>query len=384
VARLAKVFPTSKVSGEVVLIFLTVGTWRKGFDRLVKAVDELVGGGVIIDEVIAQIGYGSYKPNYLKTIDFCSPDEFEHLISRAKVLISHAGVGTMALAIKRRKPVIVVPRKVSLGEVDNDHQFTTARHLEAEGKILVAYEVSELPAKLEQAKTFVPIGTQDSHQILHVVQEFIDSVVEKKHTSRMASNKDLITRIWPYQILRRDDNDIKADLDNIIQHFATKGQFFDTIVFIPNVGRYLGRLFREMFNDSFEVNFVTVRRASSRSNTNFLKELVFRQKWLSNIMRHVEVLWRLIKYILRLSQKMVTETLVDFDVKNKEVLVIDDDVATGSTLEIVKTALLRQGASSVTTASISNHLLPNKIKIDYSVYKYKLLRTKNSRDYYAI
>jgi UDP-N-acetylglucosamine transferase subunit ALG13 len=65
VARTAKVFSTSRIFGKIALIFLTVGTWYKGFDRLVKAVDELVGSVIIDDQVIAQIGYGSYKPRYL-------------------------------------------------------------------------------------------------------------------------------------------------------------------------------------------------------------------------------------------------------------------------------------------------------------------------------
>jgi hypoxanthine-guanine phosphoribosyltransferase len=80
---------------------------------------------------------------------------------------------------------------------------------------------------------------------------------------------------------------------------------------------------------------------------------------------------------------MVEATTMEFSVKDKKVLVIDDDVATGTTLSLVKSTLLEHGASSVTTASISNHFLPDEIKVDYSVYKYKLLRTKNSRDYYA-
>ena len=126
------------------MIFLTVGTWRSGYDRLVKAVDELVTGGVITEKVVVQSGYSSYEPKHMQAIDFCSPDEFTEMISKAKVVISHAGMGTIIEAVKQNKPLIVVPRKPRLGEVDNGHQFITARQLEKEGKILVAYEVSEL------------------------------------------------------------------------------------------------------------------------------------------------------------------------------------------------------------------------------------------------
>ena len=168
-----------------------------------------------------------------------------------------------------------------------------------------------------------------------------------------------------------------------MRHFAGKSQIFDMIVFVPNAGKYLSQLFIEIFDGSFEVNFMTVRRASTVSKDNRLKQVVFKKKCLADVMRHIEVMLRLVKYKLGVRQKMVAELTVDFDVRNKKVLVIDDDIAIGTTLELVKSTLLKLGASSVTTATISNHFLPDKIKVDYSLYCYALLRTKNSRDYYA-
>jgi hypoxanthine phosphoribosyltransferase len=189
--------------------------------------------------------------------------------------------------------------------------------------------------------------------------------------------------LWPYRILSRDDDDIKADLSGIMQYFMQKRQNFDMIVFVPNAGRYLSQLFVEIFDSSFEINFVTVRRASTVSKDNYLKQIIFKKKWLADAMRHIDVLLRLIRYKLGIRQAMVAELTVNFDVKNKSVLVIDDDIASGATLELVKSVLLKHDASSVTTASISNHFLPDEIKVDYSLYRYALLRTKNSRDYYA-
>jgi UDP-N-acetylglucosamine transferase subunit ALG13 len=382
VAWIVKVFSQGRVYGEVVLIFLTVGTWRIGYDRLVKAIDELVDSGVINEEVVAQIGYSSYEPKHMTVMRFCSPDEFAEMISKARIVISHAGMGTIIEAVKQTKPIIVLPRKSKLGEVDNDHQFTTAKQLQTEGKLLAAYDVSELPEKLKQAENFTPKQEHGCEEIVRTVQEFIDSVVAKK-SAKPNGIKELVVKLWPYRILKRDDNGIKADLNSIMQHFATQGEAFDTIVFVPYCGKYMSELFVEIFDGSFKLNFVTVRRASTVLRDGFFKKFVFERKWLSNPMRHLDVLLRLIKYKLRLNQKMVVEPTVDFDVRDKKVLVIDDDVATGTTMELVKSTLLKHGASSVTTASISNHFLPDKIEVDYSVYRYKLLRTRNSRDYYA-
>lgn len=162
------------------MIFLTVGTWRSGYDRLVKATDELAGSGVITEEVIAQTGNGSYKPKDMTAMEFCSPDEFVDIISNARIIISHAGMGTILEALKQARPVVVVPRKSTLGEVDNEHQFATAKQLEKEGKILVAYEVNELPGKLKEAEDFNPAKGESSEGILHAVKEIIDNVAARK------------------------------------------------------------------------------------------------------------------------------------------------------------------------------------------------------------
>ncbi len=147
---------------------------------MVKAVDELVGRSVINEGVIAQVGNGKYIPKHMKIMDFCSPNEFSDLISKARLVISHAGVGTIIETVIQCKPIIVVPRCAELGEVDNDHQFNTAKQLETEGKILAAYEVSELPDKLQQAKNFVPAKEQVGQKIIRVVEAFLSELAEQK------------------------------------------------------------------------------------------------------------------------------------------------------------------------------------------------------------
>jgi len=180
VAQFAQVFSESEIYWEAVLIFLTVATWRAGYNRLVQAVDELLSSGVITEEVIAQIGNGSYKPKHMTVMEFCSPSEFKDLISKSRLVISHAGMGTIIETVRLLKPLIAVPRRKSLGEVDNDHQFVTAKQLEAEGKILVAYEVNELPAKLKEAEIFVPSEGQGCEKILEEVRGFIDGLIVGK------------------------------------------------------------------------------------------------------------------------------------------------------------------------------------------------------------
>jgi exopolysaccharide biosynthesis glucuronosyltransferase PssE len=179
-AGAAEILSQSEVSREAVLIFLTVGSWYRGFDRLVTAVDSLKETGEIAEEVVAQIGPGKYRPKHFSPMDFCSPDEFNRIVGDARLVIGHAGLGTIAVAIRQQKPIIVVPRKPSLGEISDDHQFLTAEQLEAEGKILVAREVGDLPARLQEAKSFVPVASTGSQDICRAVEAFIEEVVAEK------------------------------------------------------------------------------------------------------------------------------------------------------------------------------------------------------------
>ncbi len=163
------------------MIFLTVGNWQNGFDRLVEAFDRLKAAGVVSDPIVAQIGDGSFKPQYLESVDYCTLSQFSNYMSEAKIIVSHAGIGTIFQAIELGKPLIAVPRKAHLGECNDDHQLATARQLEQEGKILVAYETSELKSKLDEALNFVPLKEKSGSKIQEVVGKFLEELSIKKY-----------------------------------------------------------------------------------------------------------------------------------------------------------------------------------------------------------
>jgi len=183
--------------------------------------------------------------------------------------------------------------------------------------------------------------------------------------------------------LQRDDEGLKADLVSITDHFKGKGIDFDMIVFIPMAGVYLRDLFKGVFGNSIPLALLTIRRASTVEKVGIVKQWIFKHKWASDLMRHCEVLDRLIKLKFKRKQEMVVVPEVNTDVKGKSVLVIDDSVDTGTTMELAKSILLQRGANSVLTACITNHLSPTTVEVDYAVYQYQLLRTVNSRDYDA-
>ncbi len=117
------------------MIFVTIGT-QEPFDRLIKIVDELAID--LKQDIVAQVFNSSYEARNLTLIDFVNPKEFESLFKKAELIISHAGMGSIISALSIGKPIIVMPRKASLGEHRNEHQLATAKKMgEIDGVYIV-------------------------------------------------------------------------------------------------------------------------------------------------------------------------------------------------------------------------------------------------------
>ena len=137
------------------MIFLTVGT-QFPFDRLVKAVDDVIAQNGVKEKIFAQIGSSSYRPHNFEAVSSLGKKAFDQYICGSSAIISHAGMGTITAALENRKPLLVMPRLKKYGEVVNDHQVDICRKFEELGHMLVAYEAQDLPRKMEQLKTFIP------------------------------------------------------------------------------------------------------------------------------------------------------------------------------------------------------------------------------------
>lgn len=137
------------------MIFLTVGS-SLPFDRLVELVDRAVGDGLVGEPVFAQIGAGRYRPQHFEFVDFLSRNDYEARFREASAVVSHAGIGTIAAALKDRKPIIVMPRKKEHGELVDNHQTLTAQKFAALNHVLAFSDREELEAGLRRLSHFVP------------------------------------------------------------------------------------------------------------------------------------------------------------------------------------------------------------------------------------
>lgn len=130
------------------MIFITLGSQKFQFNRLLIEIDRLVEEKKINEEVFAQIGYSDYKPKNYKYKEFLDRDEFAEIMSRCNKVITHGGTGAIVGAVKRGKKVIAVPRLAKYGEHVDDHQLQIIEQFTEMNFILGVKEVNEIENKL--------------------------------------------------------------------------------------------------------------------------------------------------------------------------------------------------------------------------------------------
>jgi UDP-N-acetylglucosamine transferase subunit ALG13 len=163
------------------MIFLTVGTVLP-FDRLVRAVDQAIEAHIITDPVFAQIGESHFRPKNMDWVTALEKSAFDQKIADASFVISHAGTGSMMIALEHRKRLLVMPRMRRHGEHVNDHQVASARRFAELGCVLAAYESDELPVRLHEIESFVP--SFPPNQADRVAQRIAQLLAEINHGGR--------------------------------------------------------------------------------------------------------------------------------------------------------------------------------------------------------
>ena len=154
------------------MIFCTIGT-QSPFDRFIKIVDEIAAESD--EEFVAQILGGAYEPKNIKTVGLLSPDGYKELCRKARIIVAHAGIGTIISALQLNKPIVVFPRIAKLGEHRNEHQTATAEMFDKMGLIYKATDKKTLEKFLLQ-KDLPPlkeIGNFASNQLINEVRSII-------------------------------------------------------------------------------------------------------------------------------------------------------------------------------------------------------------------
>lgn len=153
---------------------MTIGLMY-GFDRLIKEMDEIAGR--VGEEVIMQIGETTYEPKNARYFRFASKEEMDGLYDDARVVVCHAGVGSILTALEHGKPVIAVPRRKKYGEHIDDHQLDISGELEKQGRITVVCDGGDLEGALGDVSA-ASVTKLGRGQLVESLRAYIDRLAK--------------------------------------------------------------------------------------------------------------------------------------------------------------------------------------------------------------
>lgn len=126
------------------MIFVTLGSQKFQFNRLLKKLDELIEEGIITEPIFAQTGASDYTPKHYEYEAFLDRDAFAVKIGQCDTVITHGGTGVIIGAVKKGKKVIAVPRLAQYGEHVDDHQLQLLHQFDELGIIMACYDLDKL------------------------------------------------------------------------------------------------------------------------------------------------------------------------------------------------------------------------------------------------
>ena len=137
------------------MIFVTVGMHPQGFERLVRAADDLAASWE--EPVMIQRGCTTYEPRFAAFVDYVDEAQMEAWLREADVVVSHAGAGSILQTLYAGKPLVIVPRLRRYGEHIDDHQLELAGTLARQGKAvaLLDFSADKLLEAIVQASALV-------------------------------------------------------------------------------------------------------------------------------------------------------------------------------------------------------------------------------------
>ena len=144
----------------------------RAFDRLIREMDRIACE--LDEQVIMQIGSTDYEPQNCAYSRFISRSDMERFCADARVIVAHAGTGSILTALEHSRPLVLVPRLKKFGEAFDDHQLEIAREMESRG-ITVVYDMSNLQSAVENADTR-PIEVKGETALVPMLKEYLDQM----------------------------------------------------------------------------------------------------------------------------------------------------------------------------------------------------------------
>lgn len=160
------------------MIFATVGT-QLPFDRLLSGLDHWAARNPQVP-ILAQTGHSVGKFPSIRTVTHLCQAGFLEQVKSARLIVAHAGMGTILTAAELGKPVILMPRRAKFNEHRNDHQQDTVAEMRRLSNVSVVEDGEALHAALDRAVSqgfavsFADVGASaDIDRLISEIRDFV-------------------------------------------------------------------------------------------------------------------------------------------------------------------------------------------------------------------
>jgi UDP-N-acetylglucosamine transferase subunit ALG13 len=152
------------------VIFVTVGTNEAAFDRLLQAVESFSTD----EEIVVQHGSSAVVPaNAARTYDFLLFDDLVREMRASRVVITHAGIGSIMTALSCGRRPVVAARLVAHREAVDDHQLPVARRLEEAGLVTLVEDLTRLEEVVARAGEEVDVSLGADERLVSELREYV-------------------------------------------------------------------------------------------------------------------------------------------------------------------------------------------------------------------
>lgn len=163
------------------MIYVTVGTMFMDFPRLINAMDAIAEQTG--EKVIIQIGMGDTRPRHAEWFPFKPREEIMAIQREARLIVAHAGIGSVLDALDVKKPLIVVPRRAGFQEHMDDHQLDIADVVERRGWGRKVLNITDLAALCATPPSVPNRERPSAHRLVAAVADMIDRVAADRASS---------------------------------------------------------------------------------------------------------------------------------------------------------------------------------------------------------
>ncbi len=157
------------------MILVLLGTQNNQFTRLLQEIEKCIENGIINQRVVVQAGFTKFQSDKMNIFDLKPKEVIDNLIDEADFIITHGGVGSILMAIRKNKKVIAVPRLSEFNEHVNNHQRQIVEIFNDKGHIIGIQNLEDLSEAIKQIDEFKPVPySGNNSKMLSIIENFID------------------------------------------------------------------------------------------------------------------------------------------------------------------------------------------------------------------